>query len=237
MKKVVVLQPQFLPWVGFFEQIILSDVFVFYDDVQFPQGRSFTNRVQIKTRNGSIKWLTVPTKHEGKKNINETLLDNTQNWKEKHLNLIRENYKNAKYFKNLMKLLEEIYSIPSNNLSELNTKAIIIICDYLDIKSEFIKSSELSIKGKSTERLVDIVAHLNGSHYITGHGALNYLNFESFEQQGITVEVMKYNCRQYHQMAGEFTPYVSIIDGIANEGKGIVDIMDSKAVYWKENTI
>lgn len=237
MKKIVVLQPQFLPWMGFFEQIILSDVFVFYDDVQFPQGRSFTNRVQIKMKNGNIKWLTVPTKHEGRKNINETLLDDSQDWKDKHLNLIRDNYRNANFYKDLMRLLEEIYSIQTNNLAELNIKAIDIICDYLDIKRDFLKSSELNIKGKSTDRLVDIVAHLNGSHYITGHGALNYLDFESFEHQGIIVEVMKYNCRQYYQMSGEFTPYVSIIDGIANEGKSIVNIMDSKTVYWKEITL
>ena len=80
MKRVVISQPMLLPWIGIFEQIKASDIFIHYDDVQFPQGRSFSSRVQVKTQQGS-RWLTVPVKHDGKQLIRDMKIDATKNWK------------------------------------------------------------------------------------------------------------------------------------------------------------
>src|SRR5262245_19504496 len=98
----------FFPWVGMFEQVKLADVFVHYDDVQLPQGRSFTNRVQIKTKDG-IHWLTVPLQRsEGKVNINEARLVDREHWRAKHLRFLEANYTNALYAKDMLRLVREV---------------------------------------------------------------------------------------------------------------------------------
>ncbi len=102
MNNIAISQPMYFPWIGLFEQILLSDIFVFYDDVQFSKG-SFTNRVQIKTPQGS-RWLTVPIK-KSKLNtkINEVYIDNKKNWKESHLSSLKNTYGNHKYFEDVLK--------------------------------------------------------------------------------------------------------------------------------------
>lgn len=231
---IVISQPMFLPWIGMYEQLNLSDIFVHYDDVQFPKGRSFTNRVQIKTKDG-IKWLTVPIdKKNSGKLINETLISYNENWQDRHLSIIKQSFSKTKYKQDVLDLIEQIYFKQFETISELNIYAFELLAHYLDFSKKFLLSSSLHTNTKSSQKLVDIVKSLNGTKYITGLGALNYVNYELFEQENISLEYMDYSISSYEQMFGEFTPYVTILDLIANEGHNGKKYINSKSIYWKE---
>jgi hypothetical protein len=224
----------FLPWVGMFEQLNLCDIFVHYDDVRFPQGRSFINRVQIKTKDG-IKWLTVPIVRKSRgKLIDETLISYNEDWRKNHLSIIKQSFAKAKYKEDIFILVEKIYSKKFKTISELNIYSFEVIARFLGFKNLFLSSSELMIVGSSSKRLVDIVLKLNGTKYITGLGALKYIDYDIFEKNSIKLEYMNYNLNSYTQLFSGFTPYVSILDLIANEGVGGVKHINSKSIHWKE---
>jgi hypothetical protein len=223
----------FLPWIGLFEQARLSDVFVHYDDVQLPQGRSFVTRVQIKPSRG-VSWLSVPIDRVNSgKSINEVILFDRVNWRSKHLATFRHAYARASHFELMFDLIQEIYGGSSSRLSEFNIAAVQRIAQWLGLAPRFIRSSEMGVPGVSTDRLVNLCERTNCDIYVTGHGALKYLDHEKFEERGISVRYMDYKKIPYRQGAGEFTPYVSILDAIAHCGEGARDLVCSDSVYWK----
>lgn len=232
--RIVISQPMFFPWVGIFEQIKLSDVFIHYDDVQFPQGRSFISRVQIKTNNG-VNWLTAPVNRtESGRLINQTVLVSDNDWRAHHLQTLKHSYARAPFFDEMYELVKEIYSFPTDNLSSFNCNCIEKIASYLNIKTTFFKSSDIGFKSSSSEKLLDLCLHFGATDYITGLGAINYLDYSIFENSSIKVNYMNYEKRSYPQLHGEFTPFVSVLDGIANLGKNASSLIYSNAVYWKD---
>jgi len=235
MKKVVILQPMYFPWRGVFEQIKLTDVFVYYDDVQFPTGRTFINRVQIKTPNGFI-WMNIPIvkKERTYLKINEMKVNELISWREYHKKKFIYNYSRAPYYEDALALLEEVLSLPNNNLAEITINSLKVCCKFLGFRKTFIKSSTLGIDGKGTERLVRITKYLNGDIYITGHGAKNYLDYDLFESSDIKVEFMNYKNISYPQLWGDFNPYVSILDLISNTGRDASKYINSESLYWKD---
>lgn len=233
MKKIVISQPMFFPWVGLFEQIRLSDVYIHYDDVQYPQGRSFINRVQIKTANG-VQWMTVPVQREGTRLIKDTHIDDSTNWREKHLKTLRHAYANCPYYSDMMKIVESVFSLKCKTINELNIYAIEKICEYFAVKACFCYSSYTPNDFRSTEKLLYLVRQYEGDTYITGWGAKNYLDHEFFEQSGVRVEYMDYQKKAYSQKYGEFTPFVSILDLIANKGESGKEVLCSPTIYWKK---
>ena len=233
MKAIVISQPMFFPWVGIFEQMRLAEVFVHYDDVQFPQGRSFTNRVQIKTRDG-VNWLTVPVTRKGLQPINEIQTDETQRWREKHVAALRQNYAKAPFRDEMLALVASVYALESANLSEVNIAGIESIAAYFGLAPQFVRSSTLPVGGASSARLLDLTRHLGGDTYITGHGARNYLDHELFERQDVRVEYIDYQKCPYPQLHGEFTPFVSALDLVANCGRDGTRVLVSGTVPWRQ---
>lgn len=233
--KVVILQPMFFPWAGVFEQIRLADIFVHYDDVQYPRGKNFNNRVQIKMPKGT-QWLTVPvlTKHKGLQLIKDVKIDETTDWRQKHLKALQQNYCHQPFFNEMFGLVKSVYSKKTGLISELNIFALEKIADYFKLSPRFHRSSDYSIKSKSTQRLLDLVRLLKGNIYITGHGAANYLDHQLFERTGIEVEYMDYQKIPYSQPYGDFTPYVSILDLIASVGKAGQKYIRSGTIPWKD---
>src|SRR6266550_1878275 len=233
-RTLVVSQPMFLPWVGLFEQVRLADVFIHYDDVQLPQGRSFMSRVQLKSANG-VSWLTVPIDHtKSGKLLNEVVLFKPEKWRDKHLRTIHHAYARRPYFSVMFELVEKIYSQPTDHLVEFNITATEQIAQWLGLAPQFMRSSQMDVTGASTERLVDLCEAVNCHIYVTGHVALNYLNHQEFEDKGISVRYMDYRKVPYEQGPGEFTPYVSILDAIANCGERTRDLLCSDASYWRD---
>ena len=234
MKSVVISQPMFFPWSGMFEQIRLCDVFVHYDDVQFSKG-SFFNRVQIKTPNG-ITWLTVPLKDvKSGQNINETLIDPSPNWRRKHLELLRQSYAKAPFRSEMLELVESVYGRGHRDLAQFSADSIETVCQYfgLDEGREFHQSSQLNIPGVSTDRVLAIVKSFGGETYVTGHGARNYFGHELAESMGIAVEYINYRKTPYPQLHGDFTPFVSILDLIANVGRDGRQVLNSTTLPWR----
>lgn len=234
MKKVVILQPCFLPWLGTFEQIKLADVYVHYDDVQMPTGASRINRIQIKTPLGG-KWLTAPIHKDGLQNINQISFDSSQDWRSKHLSTFKHVYGKAKCWKEAEALLLQIYARETDSLCEFDIFAIELLTKYFEIECEFVRSSTLNNSNlKSTERLLDITQKFGGDIYITGLGAKNYIKYDMFERAQIKIEFMDYLCTPYPQINGDFTPYVTAIDAIANLGKDSIQFIHSPSIYWRD---
>jgi len=233
-RTLVVSQPMFLPWVGLFEQIRLADVFIHYDDVQLPQGRSFMSRVQLKTANG-VSWLTVPIDHtKSGKLLNEVVLLKPEEWRDKHLRTIRHAYARRPCFRLMFDLAESIYSQRTDHLAEFNIRAIELIAQWLGLAPRLMRSSAIGVAGASTARLVALCEAVNSDVYVTGHGALNYLNHQQFEDKGISVRYMDYRKVPYAQGNGEFNPYLSILDAIANCGERTRELLCSDAIDWRD---
>lgn len=234
MRRVVVSQPMVWPWVGFFEQVRLADVFVHYDDVQLPVGRSFITRVQVKTLAG-LRWMKIPVLADRHSRlIKDTSLEDGKNWRASHRSLLAEALAGTPFLSDALALVDTVYSARAVSLAEVNRLAIEAVADYLDLRPRFILSSSIGSGRSSSEKLIDIVVAVGGQSYITGHGALNYLNHELFEAAGLRVEYMDYKKVPYPQLHGPFTPSVTILDLIANCGRAGREFLCSSSVYWKE---
>lgn len=232
---VVISQSMYFPWIGLLEQIKLADYFVHYDDVQFSKG-SFVNRVQIKTPKG-MQWLTVPLSdyHFGQK-INEIQIKPENDWREHHLDLLKNSFVESPFASDALQLAEEVLSSDYSNLAEIARASLLALAKYfdLDIKTRFIDVDELDIKGSNTDRVLSVVKNLKGTRYITGHGAAQYLDHQSFENEGIDVRYMDYRCIDYPQRFGAFTPYLSSLDLVAQCGHEGIKYIFPKTIPWKE---
>jgi len=219
-------QPNYLPWLGFFDKIKQSDKFVIFDNVQYPRSKGhFGNRNKIKIYNDS-KWLTVPV--EGKsemKNFNQIKYKDT-NWKEEHLRLIEQFYKKTTYFCIYFDDFKEILLKDYKSISHLSSELIIWFLSKLNINTEIIYSSELvdeNITG--ADRILAILKELKATKYITGSGpgSMRYINEKDFKEAGIELEWQSYPHPRYRQINGEFIPYMNILDLLFNEGPNSID--------------
>jgi len=234
MMKVVISQPMFFPWVGLFEQIRLADIYVHYDDVQMPQGRSFINRVQIKTDNG-VKWLTVPLRRSSSNIlIKDSYISYEERWMDKHLKFLHNIFLKAPFKNEMLNLVEMTYQNKFETISELNIFSLELVSKYFGIENtSFSSSSNLGLETTSSQHLLDIVKIYKGDTYISGWGAINYLDYSIFENNNIDVCYMDYLKKPYKQLYGQFTPFVSILDLIANEGVQGVKVIQSNFKPYK----
>lgn len=232
--RIVVSQPMYFPWVGILEQIRLADIFVHYDDVQFARG--FFNRVQIKTSNGT-PWITVPTAGKSRDlRIDETRLDESADWRAQHRAVLAHSYAKAPFRDEMLALVDSVFAAPAETLADVGRASVMALADYFGLAEgrRFLSSSELGIGGSGSRRLFDIVQALGGAVYVTGHGARRYLDHELFERAGIAVEYMNYEKRTYPQLYGEFTPFVTSLDLVANCGRKGRDVIASGTVGWRD---
>lgn len=225
----------YFPWVGMLEQARLADYFVFYDDVQFSKG-GFVNRVQIKTAAG-IKWLTVPIHGLSLgQRIRDVQIASRKDWRRQHLDMLGQAYAAAPHLKDMLRLVEDAFDANPKAIGDLSRLSMMILFEYFGLNHRvvFKKSQELGVPGGGSDRVLQIVLRLRGDIYITGHGARNYLDHKAFEREGVEVRYMNYLCTPYKQLHGEFTPYVSALDLVANCGVEGVNLIQSKAINWKD---
>jgi hypothetical protein len=232
---IVINQPCYLPWRGYFALIKRADIFVFYDDVQLPQGRSFQTRVQIKTRHGT-KWLTVPIKRSGRisREILETQIHDENEWCRRHYAILKDSLSSTPYWHLYDPLVKGWFDHKWSRLADLTIKTTVDITNSLNIKTRFLKSSELGIKGGKTERLVDICKYLGATRYISPQGSVKYMRHELFEDIGVEVEYLDYDNTPYPQAFGPFDPFVTILDLLANVGPDADNHINSKTIPWKK---
>lgn len=217
--RAVVLQPTYLPWMGYFGMIDTADIFVFYDDVQFSV-QSWQQRNRIKSTTGDWIWLSVPVIRNFGQNINEVQINNTSNWRKKHWTSIYQSYARAPYFKDYEEQLAKIYQQEWEYLCDLNICIIKKLCELLGIDMpKFIKSSELKdITGEKTDRLLLILRKIGADEYISGPGARDYIEAGKFKEKGRKLYWYEYQHPVYPQIRGEFIPYLSAIDLLFNTG-------------------
>lgn len=211
----VILQPSFIPWRGYFDQIRRADCFVFYDDVQYDK-HGWRNRNRIKTASGT-HWLTVPVFKKGAVSSGLRILDAAirwdPDWSGKHLETIRQAYARAPYFDRYFALIAEAYAARPQRLVDLTIPLTLRLAKELKIEgTRFLRSSELGIEGSRSARLVEILRHLGATRYLSGPSARDYLDEDLFRAAGIEVEFMSYAYPEYAQLYPPFDSHVSVLD-------------------------
>jgi hypothetical protein len=217
-RTLVVLQPGYLPWLGFFDQLLRSDIFVLYDDVQFDKN-GWRNRNRIKSPTGP-HWLTVPVRIRSlTQRILETQIDDRQPWARKHLGTIKQFYAGAPFLKRYLPELEELLAGRRwDRLIDLDVAVIQLFCAWLRIERQMVRASELGIGGERSERLLNICRHLGARRYLSGNAAQSYLDVELFVRHGIEVKFQNYEHPVYPQQHGQFVPLLSALDLLLNCG-------------------
>jgi hypothetical protein len=211
-----ILQPSYIPWRGYFHQIALSDIFIFYDDVQYDK-HGWRNRNRIKTSTGS-RWLTIPVNSSGNVveeiPINQIRIDWHKNWAESHWQIFNQVYKTGPFFSRYIPLISGFYQSKPDLLADLTIHTTIELAREIGIKkTKFMRSSEIpQITGKKTDRLIQILKSVGATGYISGPSAKNYIEQEKFDTAGIPIEYMEYDYREYPQLFPPYDPHVSILD-------------------------
>jgi len=215
-------QPQYIPWIGYFDKIIKSDGFVFLDHVQY-KAREFQNRNKIRTKTGFI-WLTVPvnSKGLGRQLICDIEIDNSLPWARQHLLSLKSWYSHADFFKDYFPFFESTYSVKWERLIELNIHIINFILKNLSIPTPIFFESKLNISTAKTDRIIDICKKLKADTYFSGIGGKDYLEAEKFTRENIGLTYQHFTHPLYKQQfcknGTDFLPYMSILDLIFNEG-------------------
>ncbi len=214
---VTIHQPQYFPWLGYFDKMRMADVFCYLDDVQYKKNE-WQNRNRIKTAQG-WQWITVPVRYKFPEKINEVTINNNEKWRKKHFQALTTNYSKAPFFKTYIDFFEDVYNREWEFISELNIYIIEGIRNFLklDQKKTF-QSSEHTLSSDPTERLIDICKTVGGDTYLAGQGSVNYMDTSKFEESGIKVITQDYSHPEYPQLYGEFQPHMSIIDLLFNCG-------------------
>ena len=227
-RTLAVLQPGYVPWLGFFDLMRRSDVFVYYDDVQFDK-HGWRNRNRIKSPAGP-HWLTVPVRHHGlnRPRILDVKIDTRAAWQRSHVGTIRQFYANAPYVDRYLPELEQLLSRPWERLVDLDLAATARMAEWLEIRTPIERSSTLGIQGERSERLVRICANFGARRYLSGAAARSYLDVDLFARNGIEVIWQDYVHPVYPQLHGDFVSHLSALDLLLNLGDASAAILSGE---------
>jgi len=230
IKKVAIIQSNYIPWKGYFDMINMVDEFILYDDCQYTKN-DWRNRNKIKTPNGLI-WLSIPVRHKGLfgQRICEVEISDKR-WTRKHWNTIKTYYGKAKYFNEVGLFFQSLYqrSQHIDKLSQINHFFIREIARSLGINTEISFSMDYKFSGNQTDNLISILQQTNANVYLSGPSAKSYINEQLFEESGIEIEWKNYSgYPEYEQLYPPFRHEVSIVDLLMNVGiKGAKKYMTS----------
>ena len=219
--RVSIMQPIFLPWVGYFKMIKNSDLFIFLDDVQFEK-KSYQRRNKILVSKKE-KLITVPviTKNKFTQNINEVLIDNTRNWRYDLIETLRHNYSKHEFFQENMLYIKKVINKDHDKLVDLDLELIKSISNYLSINTKFELSSNFKINEKKEKKLITLLKKVGAKEYITPLRSKDYIGEgKIFSDNGINLTYFEYQCKKYNQKKSDkFISHLSIIDLLFNKGK------------------
>ena len=226
LKKIAIIQSNYIPWRGYFDLIAAADELIIYDDVQYTR-RDWRNRNQIKTRDGLL-WLTVPVQTKGlyHQKIRDTVIDGAQ-WAPAHWRTLESNYRRASHFAEVAAWLEPIYLREEHHsLSALNRRLLEAICSYLGIATRLTNSWDYELIDGKTERLAHLCRQANATEYISGPSAKSYIDEAVFHAMGIGLTWFDYQgYKDYPQLWGQFEPAVSVVDLLFNMGPSAPDLL------------
>jgi hypothetical protein len=241
--KIAIMQPTFMPWVGYFDLINSVDTFVFLDDVQLSK-RSWQVKNKIKASHGE-SFITLPIKKDKSRDdqyINNSFISVDEKWRNKTLKSIELNYKKTPYFKDTFPLFKE-WTSSNSSLSEIHIKMIKRIANMLSFDDvDFITSSSLGIEGSKETKLLDICKQISAQTYLSPQGSSAYIQptnlADRFKENNIDLLYHDYEPVKYKQLHGEFIPYLGIFDLLFNEGfeKSVEIIINGHKnnIYYKD---
>lgn len=222
---VVILQPSYIPWRGYFDQIRRADLFIFYDDIQYDK-HGWRNRNQIKTHQGK-QWLTIPVNSKGVTSgipIKDVRIDWSKPWAKSHLKSLTISYSKSPHFKSYLPLLESMFERKDEMLADFTIETSILLARELGFTStRFMRSSELSnVDGQKTDRVINVLKQVGATHYLCGPSASSYMEPEKFASAGISFEYMQYHYPEYPQLHPPYDQFVSILDLLFMTGKDAI---------------
>ena len=225
---VAVHQPQYLPWLGYFDKIDHADIFVLPDTIQYKKNE-WQNRNRIKTAAGP-QWLTVPVTYRFPQRIGEVAVNNRERWQHKQRQAILSNYRQAPFWDSLAPLIEEILTPNWEYLAPLNILGVRRLAEILGIETPLYVASELGeFPDDPDERLIAITKHFGADTYLAGAGGREYMKLDSYRQSGVNVIFQEYRHPIYEQRFGVFVPFLSVLDLLFNHGPESLTILRGKS--------
>lgn len=218
-------QPVYLPWLGLFHKIALSDTYVYLDTVKYLK-QDWNNRNRIKTAEGPA-WLTVPVATSQSDNwiLKDVKIVADQKWRIKHWRTIANCYRRAPYFNRYSDFFETVYGKEWQTLSELNLYMLQWFLDTLDIRVRLVKASDYNFEGHKSDLILNMCKQLEATTYIFGEQGHNYAELGDFESAGVSVIFQNYTHPKYDQRFGNFVAHLSIIDLLFNCGSHSTEIL------------
>ena len=221
---VAVHQPQYLPWLGYYDKIDKADIFVLLDNVQYKKNE-WQNRNKIKTAQGG-QWLTVPVAYRFPQLINEVTITNTEKWQHKQRQAIITNYRKSPHWGMLENFFTNLFSTEWQTISQLNIYVVRKLAEIIGITTPMHIASELGkLPDDPDERLIAITKYFGADTYLAGMGGRGYMDLEKFHREGITVNFQEYIHPVYDQLFGDFEPFMSVIDLMFNHGNHSLKII------------
>ncbi len=225
---VAIHQPQYIPWLGYFNKMDRADVFVYLDNVQYIKNE-FKNRNRIKSARGPI-WLTVPVNYRFPEKIMAVTISQRERWQHKHRQSLISNYQKAPCFNNYRETFMSIFEKSWTHLSKLNTYVTEKLKDLLGINTKTEVASSLNLPEEPTDRLIAICKNFKCTHYLAGADSQKYMDFDSFRKADIKVIVQEFRHPKYKQLFGDFVPYLSVVDLLMNHGEDSLNILRGRKV-------
>jgi hypothetical protein len=224
--KVAIHQPQYFPYGGFFHKLSLADLYVVMDDAQYD--KRFTNRNRIISPSGPI-WISVPINKKQKFSANfDVEINNDVSWETVHWKRLQLSYNNSRFFHRYKEYFEQVYSREWKMLFDLDLQTLRQVIDWLGLKTEIILESELQIKSRSTQRLLDVCKAVGADAYVAGSGSKEYMDDSIFRRNNVRVEYQNWipvPYRQHLAKNGTFIPNLSIVDMLSNLGPDTLDVI------------
>ncbi len=223
----VIMQPTYLPWIGYFDLMDTADVFILLDSVQFEK-QSWQQRNRVKTVDAGSKWLTVPVVQGLQQKISEVRIEASNPWKRKHWGTISQYYKNAPFWKQYNEELSALYSREWDLLFDWNAAMITFLKEQFGIGTDFVRASEIPVTGDRIGLLANLCHYVKADVYLSPVGSSDYIAENNiFDSEGIFLIYQQYTHPVYNQLHGNFMSHLSAIDLLFNEGPASLDIIRS----------
>src|SRR5262249_55030773 len=219
---VSIVQPAYLPWLGYFERILMSDLHIVLDHVSIDLNSKtkFANRNKIRTPEGSC-WLTIPLQTRGQRDalgIDRLQIADDRNWARRHWRSIEMNYRRAPYFSEYAKVFERALAAPGPALAPFLSQITGLLLEFFGIKTPILRSSNMGVTSQKQELILDLCRDVGATCYISGPFGRDYLDAAAFQTAGIELRFHDYQHPEYKQCFPGFVSHLSALDLLLNHG-------------------
>lgn len=234
---VAMMQPSFMPWLGYFELILRAERFIFLDDFQYSI-QSYHQRNRLFVNRGQVDWYTVPISKSNSLSfpLNETRINEATPWRKKQWTRIEQNYSKAPFYSTVAPELKRWYFSQSSSLATQNIELIMLLCSLMGIEREFLFSSDYPSNSKRSERVLELLQWSEASKYLCARGSFSYMKEDGlFPIKDVMVDFQNFAPKEYVQVGSpqEFIPYLSALDALMNTGiEGTLNLIEAGTSSW-----